>query len=127
MGGMYIHSYLFISRLINTLQYVHSFKHILRFMHVQLYMEGGTKLTLCHLHKTVISHMNTLIFGPYPVKRRLYRIRIQVRPLTKKILSRTKRKRVPYFLKNIFSYRKPQPSENGTGQYGRFLSFFNLG
>jgi hypothetical protein len=74
-GGMYILSYIFILRLINTLQYVHSFKHI---YDLCMYMEGGTKLTLCHLHKTVISQMDMLIFGPYLAKRRLFRIRIQI-------------------------------------------------
>ncbi len=90
--------------------YIHSNIFILRFMHVH-----GRR----YIVYTFAIYTRQYIINGYAYcwsvsgKKKIvgYRIRNQIRLLTKKLLSLTKRKKEPYFLKNIFSYRKPKPSE----------------
>ncbi len=82
--------------------HIHSNIIILRFMHVH----GRRYIVYTLLFIQDCSFTNGYaFFGPYLAKK-LYRIRIQIPLLTKKILSRTKREQEPYFLKKTTAERE---------------------
>ncbi len=96
--------------------HIHSNIIILRFMHVH----GRRYIVNTLLFIQDCSFTNEYAYFWAVSGKKLYRIRIQIPLLTKKILSRSKREQEPYFLKKT-------TAEWRMVRYGRYLCFLKSG